>query len=131
MRTRIAVYMAKGDGTRDRGEDGFGLYFGEDEITLQRGFTFVDGYFLRDVKSMDCYRSANPRGNEAANGAIGGLLVGGVAGAVVGGLLGAGATTSWYLEIVMPNRTLTFRLMSETDKMKFEKWAKKHGWWNG
>lgn len=130
MRTRLAVYMAKGDGTRDRGEDGFGLYFGEDEITLQRGFTFVDGFFLRDVKSMDCYRAANPKGNDLAEGAGFGLLVGGVAGAVVGGLLGAGKTTNWYLEIELPKRTMTFRLDSDYDKLKYEKWAKKHGWWN-
>lgn len=130
MRTRLAVYMPKGNGSRDRGEDGFGLYFGEDEITLQRGYTFVDGFFLRDVKSMDCYRSDNPHGNEVTNDAALGLLVGGVAGAVVGGLLGAGKTKSWFLVIELPNRTLTFRLDSDYDQMKYEKWAKKHGWWN-
>lgn len=130
MRTRIPVWVANGDGTRDRGEKTFDLYFGDDEITLQKGFSVVDGFFLRDVKSMDCYRSANPRGNEAANGTIGGLLVGGVAGAVVGGLLGASETMSWYIEIVLPNRTLTYRIFSETYKPRYDKWAKKHGWWN-
>jgi len=128
MRKRVAVYVPIGDGTRDRGEKTYDLYFDDDEITMQTGFKVLETIPLSAVKSIDCYRAANPRGSDAASGAVTGLLLGGVGGAIVGGLVGSANKGSWYIEIVTEEKTMTYRIVLENHKMVFDKWAKKHGW---
>lgn len=129
MKKRVVVYCAEGDGSRDRGEKVYSLTMDNSarRLQLESGFTVVKAFDLDDISSVDCYRSANPNGNDAMNGAAIGLLVAGPVGAAVGGLLGSQNKLSWFLEINQSSGSETFRFADEQNKDKFVKWAEKNG----
>ena len=127
MRKRVGVAVPVGDGSRDRGEKNYDLYFDDKEIAMQSGFKVVDRWPLSEVTSVDCYRAENPRGSGAGTAAAVGYVVGGVAGAVVGGLVGGTSKGSWFIEIKTTDKTMTFRIILEAHKAAFDKWAKQQG----
>lgn len=128
MRKRVAVVVPLGDGSRDRGEKHYDLYFDDKEIAMQSGFKVVDRWPLSEVTSIDCYRAENPRSNGAGTAAAVGYVVGGVAGAVVGSLLSSANKGSWFIEIIAAGKTMTFRISLEAHKAIFDKWAKQQGY---
>lgn len=128
MTKYIAIYEAIGDGTKDRGEKIYFLALAKDRISkTTQTYKVLESYPLSDVMSVDCYHSDKLQQGNVAGGAAAGLLFGGIAGAVVGGLVNAGAKQSWVCEIELKDRTLFYRLNSDTDKAKFVKWADKLG----
>jgi hypothetical protein len=127
MRKRVGVAVPVGDGSRDRGEKNYDLYFDDKEIVMQSGFKTVDRWPLSEVTSVDCYRAESPRDNGAATAAAVGYVVGGVTGAIVGGLVGGASKGSWFIEIKTAEKVMTFRIILEAHKTAFDKWAKQRG----
>lgn len=127
MRKRVGVAVPLGDGTRDRGEKNYDLYFDDKEIALQSGFKVIDRWPLSEVTSVDCYRAENPRGDNARSGAAVGYVLGGATGAIIGGMVGASEKGSWFIEVKTAEKVMTFRIILEAHKAAFDKWVKQQG----
>ncbi len=126
----ISVYEPLGDGTRDRGEEHYGLLFGKEGVRKCKGIgshITVEEFPLSEIVRMDCFRGDELQ-NNMASGAAAGLLIGGVKGAIVGGMLTSGSTKAWWIEMELKDESVRyFRLSRDSDNGVFLKWANKHG----
>lgn len=120
--SRIAIFFAIGDGTRDRGEKSRGLVLKNKTVKVTKFFSTEKKIKVANIISADAWREEAARHNAGEKAIAGGLLFG-----VTGAVIGAATADNykWYGEIVTAAEKITFRFNNATDVNTFTKWWEK------